>query len=221
DEAVMKALVTEFAEQQRQLDELQRRQAAADLQNNPNPGVTADATAAAPAPSGDLSTQGATSGVSAAAGGVAGGRTGGGGGGTNPRGSGVGFVDAILCPVAGPSAYGDTWGAPRSGGRRHQGVDMLAPAGTPLQAVVSGTVEHHANTLGGVTMALFGDNGNRYYYAHLSAYEGEAGRVEQAQIIGYVGDSGNARGTPHLHFEIRPNHGVPVNPTPSVRAAGC
>jgi murein DD-endopeptidase MepM/ murein hydrolase activator NlpD len=159
--------------------------------------------------------------VSAAAGSVAGGRTGGGGGGTNPRWSGVGYIDMIMCPVVGASAYGDSWGAPRSGGRRHQGVDMLAPTGTHLQAVVSGFVEHYSNALGGVTLSLIGDNGNRYYYAHLSGYEGVPGRVEQAQIIGYVGESGNAVGVPHLHFEIRPNHGVPVNPTPSVRLAGC
>ena len=99
---------------------------------------------------------------------------------------------------------------------------MLAPTGTPLQAVVSGFLTHNAaQVLGGITVSLVGDNGNRYYYAHLSGYEGVAGRVEQAQIIGYVGDSGNAVGVPHLHFEIRPNHGVPVNPTPSVRLAGC
>jgi murein DD-endopeptidase MepM/ murein hydrolase activator NlpD len=216
DEAVRKALEAQQAEQQRQLDELQRRQAAANLQDNPNPGVDADIAAES---SGDLSTQGATSGVSAAAGSVAGGRTGGGGGGTNPRGSGFGYIDAILCPVVGFSAFGDTWGAPRSGGRRHQGVDMLAPAGTELQAVVSGFVEHYSNALGGVTLSLIGDNGNRYYYAHLSDYASEAGRVEQAQVIGYIGDTGNAVGVPHLHFEIRPNHGVPVNPTPSVALA--
>ena len=58
---------------------------------------------------------------------------------------------------------------------------MIAPAGTQLQAVVSGFVEHHSNALGGVTLSLLGDNGNRYYYAHLSAYEGAAGRVEQAR----------------------------------------
>lgn len=218
DEAVRKALETQQAEQQRQLDELQRRQAAANLQDNPNPGVDADAAAA----SGDLSTQGAVSGVSAAAGSVAGGRTGGGGGGTNPRESGVGYLDAIICPIQGPSAYGDTWGAPRSGGRRHQGVDMLATTGTPLQAVVSGVLtQNPLQVLGGITMSLVGDNGNRYYYGHMSAYEGLPGRVEQGQVIGYIGDSGNARGVPHLHFEIHPNLGAAVNATPSVRAAGC
>ncbi|HSJ90467.1 MAG TPA: M23 family metallopeptidase, partial [Ilumatobacter sp.] len=156
-----------------------------------------------------------------ASGGAAGGRTGGGGGGTNPRAAGTGFLDSIICPVQGTSAYGDTWGSPRSGGRRHQGTDMLAPTGTPLQAVVGGTVAHRSNTLGGITLSLLGDNGNRYYYAHLAAYEGVPGRVEQGQVIGYVGDTGNATGVPHLHFEIRPGGGVPVNPYPSVRAAGC
>jgi murein DD-endopeptidase MepM/ murein hydrolase activator NlpD len=221
DEAVVKALEAQHAEEQRELEELQRRQAAANLQSNPNPGVSADAAAAAASASDDLSTDGATSGVSAAAGSVAGGRTGGGGAGTNPRATGFGYIDAIICPVVGPSAYGDTWGAPRSGGRRHQGVDMITPTGTPLQAVVSGTVTHRNQLLGGITLSLIGDNGNRYYYGHLSAYEGVEGRVEQGQVIGYVGDTGNAVGIPHLHFEIHPNFGPAVNPTPSVRLALC
>lgn len=172
-----------------------------------------------------------------------GGRTGGGGGGsspavptgaTNPGGGphpgtadpGTGhpatpYVDVMVCPVVGGSAYGDTWGAPRSGGRRHQGVDMVAPVGTLLVAVADGIVEQRTNVLGGITVTLTGDNGNRYYYAHLAGWEGEPGRVAQGQVIGYVGDTGNATGIPHLHFEIRPYGGVPVNPTPSVRAAGC
>ncbi len=99
---------------------------------------------------------------------------------------------------------------------------MLAPIGTPLQAVVSGFLTHNAHqVLGGITVSLIGDNGNRYYYGHLSGYEGLPGRVEQGQVIGYVGDTGNAIGVPHLHFEIHPNFGVAVNPTASVRAAGC
>ena len=98
---------------------------------------------------------------------------------------------------------------------------MLAPTGTPLQAVIGGFLSQRDNVLGGITISLQGDNGNRYYYAHLSAYEGLEGRVEQGQIIGYVGDTGNATGVPHLHFEIRPGGGFPVNPYPSVRGAGC
>ncbi|HEY5662534.1 MAG TPA: peptidoglycan DD-metalloendopeptidase family protein [Ilumatobacter sp.] len=152
---------------------------------------------------------------------AAGGRTSGGSG-TKPRSTGVGFIDGgIFCPVKGTSAYGDSWGAPRSGGRRHEGVDMLAPTGTPLQAVTDGFVTRRNNALGGITVSLAGDNGNRYYYAHLSGYQGSAGRVEAGAVIGYVGESGNATGTPHLHFEIRPGGGIPVNPYPSVRAAGC
>lgn len=130
-------------------------------------------------------------------------------------------VDQMICPVRGASAYSDTWGAPRSGGRRHQGVDMLAPTGTILQAVVSGHVEHRNLSLGGLSVILRGDNGNRYFYAHLSAFEGAPGYYRQGEVIGYVGDTGNAYGTPHLHFEIRPGGGPQVNPTPSVRAAGC
>ncbi len=214
NEAVAAALAAEERERDRQLDELQRRQAEA-ARTAANPAVGGGTAVAA------ITSDGTTTGRVGASGGEVGGRTGGGGAGTNPRAAGDGYVDAILCPVQGGSAYGDTWGAPRSGGRRHQGVDMLAITGTPLQAVVSGIVEQSGNQLGGITIALLGDNGNRYYYAHLAGYEGLPGRVEQAQVIGYLGDSGNATGIPHLHFEIRPLGGVPVNPYPSVRAAGC
>ncbi len=213
-EAVAIALAAQARDEQRQLEELQRRQAEAVRGASPASGAAAAVVAA-------VSSDGTTAGNLGASGGEAGGRTGGGGAGTNPRAAGDGYIDAIICPVQGGSAYGNTWGAPRSGGRRHQGVDMLAPTGTPLQAVVSGFVDHRSNALGGVTVSLRGDNGNRYYYAHLVAYEGLPGRVEQGQVIGYVGDTGNARGTPHLHFEIRPGGGVPVNPYPSVRGAGC
>lgn len=213
DEAVQIALLAQQREEARQLAELERRLAESAR-------TAADAGQAAAAVSA-VSSDGATTGNLGASGGAVGGRTGGGGGGTNPRAAGTGFVDTIICPVQGTSGYGDTWGAPRSGGRRHQGTDMLAPTGTPLQAVVGGTTAHRSNSLGGITISLIGDNGNRYYYAHLAGYEGLPGRVEQGQVIGYIGDSGNATGIPHLHFEIRPGGGVPVNPYPSVRAAGC
>ena len=145
--------------------------------------------------------------------------TGGAGPGSRPQ--SATHVDQMICPVRGASAYSDTWGAPRSGGRRHQGVDMLAPTGTILQAVVSGHVEHRNLSLGGLSVILRGDNGNRYFYAHLSAFEGAPGYYRQGDVVGYIGDTGNAYGTPHLHFEIRPGGGPQVNPTPSVRAAGC
>jgi murein DD-endopeptidase MepM/ murein hydrolase activator NlpD len=127
----------------------------------------------------------------------------------------------IACPVAGSSAYSDTWGASRSGGRSHQGVDMLASRGTPLVAVVSGSVQFKQTSLGGNSVWLAGSDGNRYFYAHLDSFEGSSRGVSQGEVIGYVGDTGNARGTNHLHFEVHPGGGAAVNPYPYVRDAGC
>lgn len=122
-----------------------------------------------------------------------------------------------ICPVQGPHSFVDSWGAPRSGGRRHRGVDMMAARHTPVVAPVSGTVAHRSNRIGGMSFHLNGDDGHYYYGTHLQAY-GQSGRVEAGTVIGYVGDTGNARGNPHLHFEIHPNGGSAVNPTPTVRA---
>ncbi len=133
-------------------------------------------------------------------------------------GSGRVFIEDFVCPVAGPRAFSDTWGAPRSGGRRHQGTDMFSPMGTPIVAPVSGYVTFRSVRLGGLSFYLQGDDGNRYFGTHLSGYEGEARRVRQGEVIAYNGDTGNARGTPHLHFEIHPGGGRPVNPYPTLRA---
>lgn len=161
---------------------------------------------------------------SGSSGGSSGGRTGVGGAGSSPSGVyvGDGYLDIITCPILG-TAYGDTWGAPRSGGRRHEGVDMIAPRGVPILAVVNGTVTFKANRLGGLAASLVGDNGNRYYYGHMDGYEGSSPRrVQAGEVIAYNGDTGNAVfSTPHLHFEIHPGGGRAVNPYPSVRAAGC
>ncbi len=241
DEAVRQALAEQQAANLAFLAEIELRNAEAAARAQPNPGIAAaqaaaDAVAAADAdPDGnpDGSTDGdpaiaadAGSGSaprsSGASGGTSGGRTGTGGAGSVPIGvvNGEVYIDAIVCPMNG-SAYGDSWGAPRSGGRSHEGVDMLAPMGTPIYAVVSGVVNFKQNRLGGNAASLVGDNGNRYYYAHLSSYEGASRRVTQGEVIGYNGDTGNATGTPHLHFEVHPGGGLAVNPTPSVRVAGC
>ncbi len=128
-------------------------------------------------------------------------------------------TDGFLCPIGGPTSFADTWGARRSGGRRHKGVDMFAARGTPVVAPVSGVVRHRDNRLGGHTFYLNGDDGNVYYGAHLDSY-GASGRVEAGTVVGTVGNSGNARySSPHLHFEIKPGGGPSVNPTPQVRAA--
>ena len=241
DEAVRQALAEQQAANLAFLEEIELRNAEAAARAQPNPGIAAaqaaaDAVAAADAdpnanPDGDVDGDpaiaadagaGSAPRSSGASGGTSGGRTGTGGAGSVPIGvvNGEVYIDAILCPMNG-SAYGDSWGAPRSGGRSHEGVDMLAPMGTPIYAVVSGVINFKQNRLGGNAASLVGDNGNRYYYAHLSSYEGASRRVTQGEVIGYNGDTGNATGTPHLHFEIHPGGGLAVNPTPSVRVAGC
>ncbi|HUF84350.1 MAG TPA: peptidoglycan DD-metalloendopeptidase family protein [Acidimicrobiia bacterium] len=126
---------------------------------------------------------------------------------------------AGTCPVRGVVAFTNDWGQPRSGGRTHQGTDMFAATGTPLVAVVDGTLTENSGGLGGLGLDLHGVDGVKYYYAHLSRIEVASGRVKQGDVIGYVGDTGNAAGgAPHNHFQIHPGGGEPVNPYPTVRA---
>jgi murein DD-endopeptidase MepM/ murein hydrolase activator NlpD len=128
------------------------------------------------------------------------------------------------CPLAPPFSFRDTWGAPRSGGRSHKGVDMFAPMGGDVLAITDGTIARHSNSgLGGIGLYLRGDDGNLYYYAHLQRIlsAGAVGnRVEAGEHIAENGDTGNARGgSPHVHFQVHPGGGGPVNPYPYSAAA--
>ncbi len=123
------------------------------------------------------------------------------------------------CPVQG-SAYVDDYG-PRGGGF-HYGIDMMSAVGTPLVAVKAGTFFTMSGGAGGNELYLNADDGNTYFYAHLSDYAGGPRAVVQGEVVGWVGMTGNTSG-PHLHFEIRiggPN-GQKVDPYPTLRGAGC
>jgi murein DD-endopeptidase MepM/ murein hydrolase activator NlpD len=126
------------------------------------------------------------------------------------------------CPVSKPYSYVDSWGAPRSGGRAHKGTDIMNPLGNNVHAIVDGVISRQTNSsLGGISLYLRGDDGNEYYYAHLMRYESHVGqRVKAGELIAINGQTGNARFTaPHVHFEVHPGGGTPVNPYPYVKAA--
>lgn len=128
---------------------------------------------------------------------------------------------AGVCPVGQAHDFTDTWHAPRSGGRKHQGTDVFAPYGSPAYAVVDGVVDKWSDSgLGGIALWLRGDNGDRYYYAHNVANIARVGqRVRAGEQIAYVGTTGNAATTPpHIHFEAHAGGGPATNPYPWLAA---
>jgi len=112
----------------------------------------------------------------------------------------------------------NTWQAPRSGDRLHEGQDIFAPRGTPIYSSTEGVVFNIGeNNLGGQTVSVIGAGGRLYYYAHLDTYAAELNEgdyVTTQTVLGYVGTSGNAKGTPpHLHFGVYTANGA-INPLP-------
>lgn len=120
-------------------------------------------------------------------------------------------------PVAGRSNFSHDWGFPRwtPAPHLHEGTDIFADFGTPIVTSEAGRViKKGTYGAGGISAWVLGDSGNAYYYAHLQSWvRGLAvgQRVERGEIIGFIGDTGNATGgAPHLHFEIHP--GTPRRP---------
>jgi murein DD-endopeptidase MepM/ murein hydrolase activator NlpD len=112
-------------------------------------------------------------------------------------------------PVYGDVGFSNTFGAPRAAVAWHHGEDIFAPLGTPILAVADGTVFSVGwNDIGGYRLWIRDDQGNQFYFAHLSAFSSLAvngNRVRAGQVVGFVGNTGDAESTPpHLHFEIHP-----------------
>jgi len=146
-------------------------------------------------------------------------------------------VDGIIFPVSGPATYSASFGAPRPGGRTHEGVDIFADKMTPVVAAASGTISFIRDGIGTdcCVIRIRHDNGRSSLYLHLNndtpgtddgqgygIAEGIARgvRVEAGTIIGYVGDSGNAEETPsHLHFELSDSTGTELDPFPYLQIA--
>lgn len=122
------------------------------------------------------------------------------------------------CPIPG-ARFANDWGLPRSGGRAHEGNDLMAARGTAVLAPFAGVVSFATGTIGGNQFRLRGDDGTTYLGSHLDAF-GTSGRINAGTVIGYVGTTGNAAGgAPHLHFEVHPDNGPAMNPYPVLRAA--
>ena len=137
-------------------------------------------------------------------------------------------VSIDVFPAQGPCSFGDTYGAPRSGGRVHEGVDIIAKAGQWVYAVKDGTLTKRyvdgPGSLSGNGWQLTTADRTYFFYAHLSAFApglAAGSAVKAGQIIGQIGMTGAAP-IAHLHFEVHPSGGRSINPTPVVKAVdGC
>jgi murein DD-endopeptidase MepM/ murein hydrolase activator NlpD len=132
-------------------------------------------------------------------------------------------VSQLLCPIDAMVTFVDDWGQPRSSWRVHQGTDIFAARGTPNVAVANGIARKRPGELAGNGLWLQADDGHAYFYAHLESYEGEwavdgTRRVVRGDVVGYTGDTGNAKGGPiHTHFQVHPRALGPINPYPLLR----
>ncbi len=123
----------------------------------------------------------------------------------------------FVFPLAGAASFTNDWGGARPGGRVHRGIDLFAKAATPVLAEVDGTVFNVGwNDAGGWRYWIRDQWGNEYYHAHLSAFAPaakEGARVTAGTVLGFVGNTGDAKSTPpHLHLEIHPVGGDAIPP---------
>lgn len=134
--------------------------------------------------------------------------------------------DGFIFPVPGEVNFIDSWGFARQTGNAnahwHEGTDIMAPGGREVVAVEAGTLRKVGGDggLGGLRLWLDGVSGTSYYYAHFSGYSPaalEGAVVEPGTVLGYVGNTGAPGSATHLHFEIHPAGGAPVNPFPLLR----
>jgi murein DD-endopeptidase MepM/ murein hydrolase activator NlpD len=137
------------------------------------------------------------------------------------------YIDNVVFPIGGTyEPFIDSFGFPRMTGTPdehwHEGIDLFAPRGTPLVAAERGVIARMGTgRLGGLKLWLIGESGSEWYYAHLDAFAPELTDgvvVDAGDLVGYVGNTGNAVGTPpHLHLQLHPNGGRPVNPYPLLK----
>jgi hypothetical protein len=143
----------------------------------------------------------------------------------------------IVFPLIGTATLTGSWGDPRPNGR-HAGEDIVAPRRAPVVAAEAGRIKWWTtSSLAGCMLYLYGDSGTTYLYIHLNddlalrndnaggckagtTYVAASGaKVEAGDLIAWSGDSGDADGNPHLHFEVHPNDGADVNPLPYLKQA--